>query len=79
MRVYHDFYLVPGSTSTFSEVDPDPAQWYGSNRIRIRNTGRRWIENRKGRKKEEIYLWICVLDIPEPDSAPLTTRGNQNL
>ena len=34
MRVYYDFYLVPGSRSTFPEVDPDPAQWYGSDRIR---------------------------------------------
>ena len=38
MRVYHDFFLVPGSRSTFPEVDPDPAQRYGSDRIRIRNT-----------------------------------------
>ena len=29
MRVYHDFFLVPGSRSTFPEADPDPAQWYG--------------------------------------------------
>ena len=35
------FFLVPGSRSTFPEVDPDPAKWYGSDRIRIRirNTG----------------------------------------
>ena len=33
------FFLVPGSRSTFPEVDPDPAKWYGSNLIRIRNTG----------------------------------------
>jgi len=38
MLVYHDFFLLPGSRLTFPEVDPDPAQWYGSNRIRIRNT-----------------------------------------
>ena len=37
MRVYHDFFLVPGSRSTFP--DADPAKWYGSDRIRIRNTG----------------------------------------
>ena len=41
MRVYHDFVLVPGSKSTFPDTDPDPdpAKWYGSDRIRIRNTG----------------------------------------
>jgi len=37
------YFLLPGSRSTFPEVDPDPdpAKWYGSNRIwiRIRNTG----------------------------------------
>ena len=42
MRVYHDFVLVPGSRSTFPDADPypDPAKWYGSDRIRIqiRNT-----------------------------------------
>jgi len=40
MRVYHDFVLVPGSKSTFPDTDPDPdpAKWYGSDRIRIRNT-----------------------------------------
>ena len=40
MRVYHNFFLVPGSRSMFSDADPDPnpAKWYGSNRIRIRNT-----------------------------------------
>ena len=38
MWVYHDFSLLPGSRATFPEVDPDPAKWYGSNRIRIRNT-----------------------------------------
>ena len=26
MRVYHDFFLVPESRSTFPEMDPDPAQ-----------------------------------------------------
>ena len=42
MRVYHDLLLVPGSRSTFSEVDPDPAkdpdpaQWYGSVSILIK-------------------------------------------
>ena len=30
MWVYHDFCLLPGSGSTFPEVDPDPAKWYGS-------------------------------------------------
>ena len=43
MRVNHNFFLVPGSRSTFPDTDldpdPDPAKWYGSNRIRIRNTG----------------------------------------
>ena len=36
------YFLQPGSRSTFPEVDPvpDPAKWYGSNRIRIRNTVR---------------------------------------
>ena len=31
MRVYHDFFLVPGSRSTFPDADPDPdhAKWYG--------------------------------------------------
>ena len=38
MQVYHDFFLVPGSRSTFLDTDPDPGQWYGSDRIRIRNT-----------------------------------------
>ena len=37
MRVYQDFYLLPGSGSTFPEVDPDPAKWYRFERIRIRN------------------------------------------
>ena len=32
------FFSLPGSGSTFPEVDPDPAKWYGSNRILIRNT-----------------------------------------
>ena len=31
-------FLLLGSGSKFPEVDPDPAKWYGSNRIRIRNT-----------------------------------------
>ena len=41
MQVYHDFFLVPGSRSTFPDTDPDPdpGQWYRSDRIRIRNTG----------------------------------------
>ena len=30
MRVYHDFFLVPGSKSAFPYTDPDPAKWYGS-------------------------------------------------
>ena len=40
MRVYHDFMMVPGSRSTLPDADPDPdpAKWYGSDRIRIRNT-----------------------------------------
>ena len=25
MQVYHDFFLVPGSRSTFPDTDPDPA------------------------------------------------------
>ena len=33
------YFLLPGSRSTFPELDldpdPDPAKWYGSNRIRI--------------------------------------------
>ena len=28
-------FLLPGSGSTFPEVDPDPAQWYESHRIQI--------------------------------------------
>ena len=28
MRVYHDFFFVPGSRSTFPEVDPDPKYWF---------------------------------------------------
>ena len=32
------YFLLPGSRSAFPEVDPDPAKWYGSNRIRILNT-----------------------------------------
>ena len=35
MRVYHDFFLLPGSGSIFTEVDPDPVKWYGSYLIRI--------------------------------------------
>ena len=38
MRVYHNFFLLLGSGSTFPEVGPDPSKWYGSDRIRIRNT-----------------------------------------
>ena len=40
MQVYHDFFWVPRSRSTFPDTDPDPdpGQWYGSDRIRIRNT-----------------------------------------
>ena len=30
MQVYHDFFWVPGSRSTFPDTDPDPGQWYGS-------------------------------------------------
>ena len=30
MRVYHNFFLVLGSRSTFPDADPDPGQWYGS-------------------------------------------------
>ena len=30
---------LPGSISTFPDTDPDPTKWYGSDRIRIRNTG----------------------------------------
>ena len=39
------YLLLPGSRSTFPEVDPDPvlAKWYGSNRIRIRNTVQKHI------------------------------------
>ena len=37
---YHYFFLVPGSRSTFPETDPDPGEWYGSGRIRIRNTAK---------------------------------------
>ena len=33
MRVGHDFFLVPGSRSTFPEADPDSAQWYGSGSV----------------------------------------------
>ena len=29
---------LPGSISTFPDPDPDPTKWYGSDRIRIRNT-----------------------------------------
>ena len=32
MCVYHDFFLIPGSGSTFPEVDSDPVKWYGSDR-----------------------------------------------
>ena len=46
MRVNHDFFATririhvswSGSESTFHEMDPDPAKWIGSERIRIRNT-----------------------------------------
>ena len=31
-------FLSYPDPDTFPEVDPDPAKWYGSNRIRIRNT-----------------------------------------
>ena len=30
------YFLLSGSGPTFPEVDPDPAKWYGSNRIWIR-------------------------------------------
>ena len=39
MQVYHDYFLLPGSRSTFPEVDPDPdpnlAKWHRSNQIQI--------------------------------------------
>ena len=35
MRVYHDFFLVPRSRSTFSDADPDPAKWYGSETLQF--------------------------------------------
>ena len=38
MWVYQGLFLLSGSGSKFPEVDPDPAKWYGSDRIRIRNT-----------------------------------------
>ena len=28
MRVYNDFFLVPGSRSMFPDTDPDPKHWY---------------------------------------------------
>ena len=37
MRVYHNFFGT-GSRSTFP--DADPAKWYGSDRIQIRNTAK---------------------------------------
>ena len=43
MRVYHDFFWVPGSRSTFPDADPDPAKWYGSGQmIRIRPEPKHW-------------------------------------
>ena len=30
--------MLPGSISTLPDTDPDPTRWYGSDRIRIRNT-----------------------------------------
>ena len=40
MRVYHGFFWYPDPDQTFPDTDPDPAKWYGSDRIRIRNTVR---------------------------------------
>ena len=41
MRVYHDLFFATQIqiNVSWSDPDPDPAKWYGSNRIRIRNTG----------------------------------------
>ena len=38
MWVYHDFFVLPGTGSTFTDVDPDPVKWNGYDRIKIRNT-----------------------------------------
>ena len=54
MRVYHDFFLVPGSRSTFPDADPDPGQWYGSDRIR--NTDLNATINIKTEFKEDMGL-----------------------
>ena len=31
MRVYHDFFLVPGSRSTFPDADPEPDPKHSQN------------------------------------------------
>ena len=38
MSVYHDIFLATRIRINVYLVDLDPAKWYGSNRIRIRNT-----------------------------------------
>ena len=51
---YH--ILLSRSGSTFPEVDPDPAKWYGSYRILIRNTG--WTVEQIF-SSVHIHLFIC--------------------
>ena len=70
MQVYHDFFLVPGSRSTFPDTDPDPGQWYGSDRIRIRilNTGFLlcdWIINVNFCEASEIVLFWAPLTLTQ--------------
>ena len=64
MRVYHYFFLVPESRSTFPDADPDPAKWYGSDRIRIRNTEEKvCILKRRGKNKVSCSskkLWLSI-------------------
>ena len=66
MRVYHDYFLLPESRSTFPEVDsdPDPAKWYGSNQIRIRNTGcNPWNDVLVYESNKSNYVYSILLPI----------------
>ena len=61
--MFSRFFLLLGSGSTFPEVDPDPAKWYGFNRIRIRNTGFITM-NLEHKFCSEIKLWKAVTQQP---------------
>ena len=60
------FFLLPVSDSTLPEVDPDPdpAKWYGSDRIRIqiRNTALYWLDH-SFYWRAVLYWWRDLSDI----------------